>query len=152
MPTYESSADIAADTSAVWRLLSDVASWPLWLPTVTKVVALDGNPLALGSRFVVHQPGLRPATWRVTELEAPSRFTWEARSPGLRMVARHSVVPREMGSSVVRLQFSFEGMLGGILGSLFRSVTERYLAQEAAALKASAESSCGLLTSRCQEG
>ena len=139
MQSYEASADIAADPSVVWRVLSDVATWPLWLPTVTKVVALDAAPLALGSRFVVHQPGLRPATWRVTELEAPSRFTWEARSPGLRMVARHSVVAREEGASAVLLQFSFEGPLGGILGRLFRSVTQRYLAQEAAALKSKAE-------------
>lgn len=35
----------------------------------------------------------------------------------------------------VHLRFSFGGLLGGIIGGLFRSITERYLAQEATALK-----------------
>ena len=139
MPTYESSAVIAIEASAVWNVLSDVAHWPQWLPTVTKVVPLDGTSMALGSRFVVHQPKLRPATWKVTQLEAPRRFVWEAHSPGLHMVAEHAVTPQPPGSSRVLLRFSFGGLLGPLIGRLFRSTTKRYLAQEAAALKGRVE-------------
>ena len=135
MRTYESSIVIAAEAGAVWRVLSDVAHWPQWLPTVTNVTSLDATAMALGSRFVVHQPKLRPATWKVTQLEAPRRFIWEARSPGLLMVAEHAVAPQASASSVVVLRFSFGGLLVGIIGRAFRSITERYLAQEAAALK-----------------
>jgi len=141
MRTYESSVVIAADASAVWSVLSDVANWPHWLPTVTKVVPLDGAALAAGSRFVVYQPKLRPATWKVTRLEAPRRFVWEARSPGLHMIAEHAVTPQPPASSAVVLRFSFGGLLGGLVGKLFRSTTERYLEQEAAALKMKAEGS-----------
>lgn len=141
MLTYESSVVIAAETSAVWDVLSDVASWPQWLPTVTKVSPLDSTSLAPGSRFVVHQPKLRPATWKVTQMEVPHRFVWEARSPGLHMVAEHAVTARAPGSSGVILRFSFGGPLGGLIGRLFRSITERYLAQEAAALKGRVEQS-----------
>ena len=141
MRTYEASAVISAEASAVWHVLSDVAHWPQWLPTVTKVTPLDGTAMVPGSRFIVYQPKLRPATWQITQLEAPHRFVWEARSPGLRMVAEHAVAPQASGSSAVLLRFSFGGLLGGIIGSLFRSITERYLAQEAAALKDTVERS-----------
>ena len=140
-PTFESSIVIAAEADAVWFVLSDVANWPNWLPTVTQVVPLDGATLAPGARFIVHQPKLRPATWKVTQLEAPRRFVWEARPAGLRMLAEHDVTPQPPASSRVQLRFSFGGLLGGLLGKLFGSTVEDYLAQEAAALKSKVEGS-----------
>ena len=141
MPTYESSILISAEAGAVWHVLSDVAKWPEWLPTVTKVTPLDTTSIALGTRFVVLQPKLRPAKWKVTHIETARRFVWVARSPGLRMVAEHAVTPHDAGSSTVVLRFTFAGLLGGIIGKLFRSITEQYLAQEAAALKSRVERS-----------
>ncbi|HEX6995382.1 MAG TPA: SRPBCC family protein [Gammaproteobacteria bacterium] len=139
MPTFESSIVIAAEAEAVWSVLSDVANWPNWLPTVTRVVPLDGAAIAPGARFVVYQPKLRPATWKVTRLEAPHLFVWEARSPGLHMLAEHVVTPRPPDSSAVFLRFSFGSLLGGLMGKLFRSIIEHYLAREAASLKIRAE-------------
>ena len=134
MPTYEASTSITANAEVVWRVLSEVSRWPEWLPTVSTVEPLDGKVLSIGSRFVVYQPKLRPATWVVTEL-AERRFVWVARSPGLVMVAAHTVTQRSSATSEVILRFSFNGLLGGIIGRVFRSVTQNYLAQEASALK-----------------
>lgn len=139
MPSYEASISIGASSEAVWRVLANVAAWPEWLPTVENVQPLDGNPLSVGFRYVVRQPKLRPATWTVTELAPPRRFVWQARSPGLSMVAEHTVTESLPGASDVQLRFSFSGLLGPLIGRLFRSVTERYLAQEAAALKRKVE-------------
>jgi hypothetical protein len=108
---------------------------------VTKVDALDESSLRLGSRFVVHQPKLRPATWNVSELDHPKRFVWLAGSPGMQMTAGDTVIEKAPGESTVLLRFSFSDLLGGIVGRLFRSVTEGSLAQEAASLKRKAESS-----------
>ncbi|MCL2658208.1 MAG: SRPBCC family protein [Betaproteobacteria bacterium] len=135
MPTYEASTSINADPDSVWRALSDVAKWPEWLPTVLKVEPLDGERLSVGSRFVVHQPKLRPATWVVTELAETGRFVWVARSPGLVMLAEHDIAQHSSTASRVTLRFSFNGLLGGVMGRMFRSMTESYLAQEAASLK-----------------
>ncbi|MBV8821000.1 MAG: SRPBCC family protein [Acidobacteriaceae bacterium] len=135
MPTYVSSISIAAPRESVWRVLSDVVAWPAWLPTVTKVVPLDGTSLRLGSRFVVHQPKLRPAIWTVSEVEAPARFVWVARLPGVRMVAEHTITEDAAAGSMAELRFSFAGLLGDIVGRLFRRVTESYIAQEASSLK-----------------
>lgn len=135
MPSYESSVLIAAQPEAVWRVLSEVVAWPEWLPTVAKVEPPGEGSLRLGSRFVVHQPKLRPTTWTVSECEQPGRFVWVARSPGIEMVAEHAVTQHSASASQVILRFTFNGLLGGLLGRLFRSITESYLAQEAAALK-----------------
>jgi len=141
MPTYETSISIAAPRETVWRVLSDVSGWPDWLPTITSVQPLDGKVLSIGHRYVIRQPNLRPVTWRVTELEQPRRFAWRARSPGLEMFAEHIVDDGPPGLSEVVLRFSFAGLLGGLLGRLFRSLTESYLAKEAASLKQKVEAS-----------
>ena len=135
MPTYEASIFIAAPRESVWRVLAAVAAWPEWLPTVSSVQPLDGKPLKIGFRYTVRQPKLRPATWVVTELEPPQCFVWQARSPGLLMIAAHTIEEASAGGSRVALRFSFAGVLGAPIGWLFRSTTERYLAQELASLK-----------------
>lgn len=139
MPTYETSASIAAPRDEIWRVLSDVAAWPEWLPTVSSVEPLDSRPLAVGSRYRVRQPRLQPATWVVTELEPARRFVWVARSLGLRMVAEHTVDERAPGVSTVALRFSFNGLLAPVVGRLFGSLTQSYLVREAASLKQRAE-------------
>lgn len=139
MRSYEAATSIAAPRDAAWRVLSDVAAWPEWLPTVTSVEPLDGRTLEVGSRFRVCQPKLRPATWVVTELEPPRSFVWLARSPGLRMVAAHTIDETSPGHSRVILRFSFAGLLGGLVARLYGPLTQSYIAREAAALKGKVE-------------
>jgi hypothetical protein len=122
----------------VWRRLSDVTAWPTWLPTVRRVQPLDATTLSLGSRFRVVQPKLRPVVWQVVELQAGQRFAWAAASPGLSMLANHTVEPAG-GGAQLDLEFRFEGMLGALVGALAGGITRRYLAVEAASLKAHAE-------------
>jgi hypothetical protein len=139
MPSYEAAISIAASGESVWRVLTAVVAWPEWLPTVDSVQPLDASQLSPGFRYVVRQPKLRPATWVVTELERPRRFVWQARSPGLLMVAEHTIEESLPGKCNVTLRFSFTGLLGPLLGRLFRSVTQQFLAQEAASLKLKVE-------------
>lgn len=137
--TFEATIDIQAPPTAVWRVLSDVAAWPAWLPTVTAVEPLDARELAPGARYLVRQPRLRATTWVVDEVDAPRRFTWSARSPGLQMVARHTVAPTAAGSAIT-LSFTFAGWIGLVVARLYGRLTASYLEQEAAALKRSVES------------
>jgi uncharacterized membrane protein len=140
MPTYEASISIAAEPAAVWRVLSDVAAWPAWLPTVDAVQPLDDAAVRPGARFAVRQPKLRPATWTVTQLDPAGRFEWVARSPGLRMTGDHVVTPESPGGARVVLRFGFSGLLGGLVGKLYGPLVRDYIAQEAQALKRKLES------------
>ena len=139
MTTYTAVVAVVAPRESVWRVLSDVVAWPDWLSTVDSVQALDASDLHIGFRYVVRQPGLRPTTWVVTQLDPPDRFVWQARSPGLSMVAEHIIEEDSPGECNVTLRFSFAGLLGVPLGRLLRSITQQYLGREAACLKGEAE-------------
>ncbi|MEI7037625.1 SRPBCC family protein [Fulvimonas yonginensis] len=135
MPRYEASTTIEAPADGVWRLLCSVDAWPQWLPTVSRAQALDGGPLAVGRRYRIEQPRLRPAIWTVTALESGRRFEWRARSPGMTMVADHRVAPEGHQAVRVQLSFAFRGLLGSVLGMVYGDLARRYLQQEAQALK-----------------
>jgi hypothetical protein len=139
MPTYNVSVAISANQESVWKVLAAVISWPEWLPTVTSVEPLDGPQLSPGARYKIIQPKLRPATWVVSNVEPPRRFVWESRSPGILAVADHIIQEPARDSSNVVLRVTFSGVLGVPIGWLLRSITECYLAQEAAALKRKVE-------------
>lgn len=78
----------------------------------------------------------------VTELTANRSFTWVARSPGVVITAVHRLEPTFNGTRV-RLAVSQDGWLGSVMRRYLRRLTERYLAQEAAGLKAAAEAGEG---------
>lgn len=134
MPTCETSVVIAARPEAVWMVLADVVNWPRWTPTVLQVDSLDSDQLAVGNRFRIHQPSLRPSVWKVVAVEPPISFRWESRMPGLVMRADHEIAALPDNSSKVTLRFSFLGLLGFLAGALNRKLVESYIAQEAAGL------------------
>lgn len=139
MSSYQATTTIAAPQETVWRMISGVAQWPEWLPTVSAVEPQASAALALDAHYRVLQPKLRPAVWRVTQLDPPHRFTWVSGGPGYRVTADHLLTPATQNGVVVSLRITFSGLLGPLFGWLNRSLTQRYLEQEAAALKRAAE-------------
>jgi hypothetical protein len=127
--------------SGFGRSLTDVKRWPEWAETVTSVTRLDEGPLTVNSRARVEQPRLPPTEYVVTELSPGESFTWVTTSPGVRTVARHDVEALPRGGTRVRLAVEQAGTLGKVTGRLlFKRLTQRYLASEAAGLKARSES------------
>jgi uncharacterized protein YndB with AHSA1/START domain len=133
------SVDVAASPHRVWEVLVDVERWPEWTDSVTRVRKVDAGPLAVGSRVEVSQPRIPTGTYTVTALEPGSAFRWEQRQPGSTVQAHHVCEPLPDGTTRVELRVVMSGALGGVVGRLYRRLTERYLAMEAAGLKARAE-------------
>lgn len=132
--------EIDAPHNRVWEVLTDVERWPEWAETVTSVSRLDEGPLTLNSRARIEQPKLPPTEYVVTELSPGQSFTWVATSPGVRTIARHQVKSLPRGGTRARLSVEQTGPLGKVMGRLFfKRLTERYLAAEAAGLKAHSE-------------
>ena len=132
--------DIDAPSSRVWDVLTDVERWPEWAETVTSVTRLDEGPLRLSSRVRVVQPRLPPTEYVVTELSPGQSFTWVAMGTGVRTIARHDVVSLPAGGTRVRLGVEQAGPLGMVIGRIFfKGLTDRYIAAEAAGLKARSE-------------
>jgi uncharacterized protein YndB with AHSA1/START domain len=133
------SVDIAAPPERVWEVMVDVEYWPEWTDTVTWVRRLDEGPLRAGSRARINQPKLPETEYVVTELEPGQSFTWVATGPGVLTTARHQIEPLPGGGSRVRLSVEQAGWLGSLMGRFYRGLTDRYLAAEAAGLKARCE-------------
>ena len=131
--------DIAADPTRVWEVVADVERWSEWSETVTVARRLDDGPLRPGARTQLKQPRLPTGIWTVTELEPGQSFTWVQTGPGLSTVGRHELDPLPGGGTRVRLTIDQRGLLGAVVGRLYAGLTDRYLALEAAGLKAECE-------------
>jgi uncharacterized membrane protein len=138
MTKFSTSITINTSQEAAWKVLSDVAHWQEWTPTVNKVEVLNTPELKLGNRYKVFQPKLQPAEWTVTELTT-SNFTWESKSPGMHMVAEHVVKSINSNQCEVTLTFAFNGWLGKLISKLYGKMTEEYVQTEAQSLKKKVE-------------
>jgi len=135
MSLFITTIGIQAPPDRVWAVVCDVERWPEWTSSVTNLQRLDPGPLAVGSRARILQPKLRPAVWQVTELdEARKSFVWVSRNPGVRVTAWHLVETDGAGSKAT-LSLEFSGLLGPLIGCLYRRLNEQYLATEAKGLK-----------------
>ena len=135
MPQYSTSISINASQADTWQALADVSHWHEWTPTVAKVEVLDQPGLKLNHRYKVYQPKLQPATWTITVLTPPAGFTWESRAPGMVMRAEHTLKSIGANQIELALKFSFQGLLGELIGRLYRGTVQSYIATEAQSLK-----------------
>jgi len=136
--TFATSIDISAPPQRVWEVMKDVERWHEWTPSVTSIRRLGNSPFCVGARVLIRQPRFPPALWKVTDIDAGRSFVWVSPGPGFRAVARHSVEPAPAGSRAT-LSVELRGPLGGLFGRMTKGITERYIALEAAGLKARSE-------------
>lgn len=134
MTKFSTSITINSSQETVWKVLSNVADWHEWTPTVNKVEVLNMPKIKLGNRYKVFQPKLQPVVWTITELNSVN-FTWESKSPGMHMVAEHVVKSINANQSEVTLTFAFNGWLGNLIGKMYGKMTEEYVQTEAQSLK-----------------
>jgi hypothetical protein len=133
------SIDIDAPVARVWAVVRDVERWPEWTASVRSLTLLDDG-LRVGARARIDQPRIPTTVWTVTGLTEGHDFTWEASGPGTLTTGRHGVESTGPGTCRATLSITQSGWLGSLVGRGYRSLTERYLAMEAAGLKARAES------------
>ena len=134
--TIERTIDIGAPPERIWQVMSDVARWPDWAPTVTSVQLLDSGPFRVGIRARVRQPRLPTAVWTATAVDPGRGFTWESVTPGLKSVADHRIDVRGTSSTnSVTLRLEWSGWLTPLIRLLFGKLSARYVEIEAESLK-----------------
>src|SRR4249920_2329646 len=131
------SITINAPIDVVWSVFTDVERWPTWASSFTSVELIDG-PMRLGAKARIRQPRLPIVVWEVTKWEPGRSWTWTATSPGARTQASH-VLTRSGEGTVAEQSIIPSGPLGRLAAFVWRSLTRRYLATEAAGLKQRSE-------------
>ena len=131
------SITIDAPIEVVWSVFTDVERWPTWASSFTSVELIEG-PMGLGAKARIRQPRLPTLVWEVTKWEPGRSWTWAATSPGARTEASHVLTVSGRGTLAEQSIVS-SGPLGRLAAFLWRSLTRRYLAIEAAGLKQRSE-------------
>ena len=131
------SITIDAPIEVVWSVFTDVERWPTWASSFTSVELIDG-PMRLGAKARIRQPGLPTVVWEVTKWEPGRSWTWTAKGPGARTEASH-VLTRSGKGTIAEQAIIPSGPIGRLFALLWRSLTRRYLAIEAAGLKQRSE-------------
>jgi len=132
----KTTADAAPEE--IWRLFVDVERWPEMSQSTSEVRRLDTGPLRTGSEYMVRQPGLRKARWRVTAVDPGRSFTAEAAFTGMTSVAGHVVEPSGPGS-VITISIRTKGPLGGFVGALLSRRALRSITTEMEGFRRTAE-------------
>jgi uncharacterized membrane protein len=129
----------SASLARAWTTLIDVTTWPRWTKSMTSVQPLDGDALRVGSRVRIKQPGMPSMVWQVIELRDQESFSWTANSPGVRTQGHHRLSRNADGTTQITVAIEQHGPLAGLVAALTGKRTRRYLAMEAAGLKAASE-------------
>ncbi|MDT5209444.1 MAG: hypothetical protein QOF67_1859 [Mycobacterium sp.] len=135
----EDTIEIDAPAQLVWEVFSDVERWPEWTASVTSLVGRDGADLAIGRRFSIKQAGMAKLVWKVTEIDPGLSWTWVQSAPGALASARHDVIARPDGRTLVRQELEQRGMVGALVGRMMLKKTKSFLALEAQGLKTRSE-------------
>jgi uncharacterized membrane protein len=139
MAYIEHTVRIDRPPAEVWRTLADVERWAEWTKTVRSIERRSGAGFAVGSTYRVAQPGLAPATWRITRIETGRVFDWETRPfPGTRVVGSHALAA-EGDATRVTLSIRSEGPLAFLLVPVLVPMSRRNLPIEAEGLKQRSE-------------
>src|SRR3954462_2712187 len=128
---------IDAPIEVVWSVFTDVERWPTWASSFRSVELIDG-PMRLGAKARIRQPRLPTVVWEVTKWEPGRSWTWTATGPGARTEASHVLTASGRGT-IAEQTIIATGPIGRLLAFVWRSLTRRYLAIEAAGLKQRSE-------------
>jgi hypothetical protein len=138
MVTFRQEAEILAAPELVWSIMADLERWPQWTPSIVRIDVPAATPIGLGTTVLIQQPKLPPAKWTIIEWQPKERFTWVSPNPGVRATAVHAIHRTPTGVHLM-LELTFEGLLAPLMAWLTGDLTRRYIAMEAAGLKAEAE-------------
>src|SRR5690348_10569040 len=116
MAFREASLETSAAPAAVWRVWSDVNSWPTWNPDMNES-RLDG-PLKLGGTGMINTKSGGKHDVVVTHFEDGKSFELESTAlPGTKMAIRATIAPSGTGSRITQ-GFEPRGLLAPIVGPM----------------------------------
>lgn len=111
LPTVTVTRETNVDTTALWRVLSDLAALPEWAPGINGAEVTSDNSSGLGAVRRVETAQFGLIEHNVTIWEPETRFAYETADSGpfSRTLTTYSVMPSDGGASVsVSLSFDIK--------------------------------------------
>ena len=106
MWTFEYSHPTSATPEAIWRLWSDVTSWPAW-DTDLESVTLDGD-FVTGSKGALKPKGMDAFPFALTRVEPERGYSDETPLEGAVLRFDHDLLPAD-GAIVIRQRVTVDG-------------------------------------------
>lgn len=111
---FEHTLDTEASTEAIWRLYSDVGTWPSWDGGI-EAVELHG-PFAAGTEGILTPTGQGPLPFHMLEATPYSGFSDETEVPGATLRFIHRLLPLDSGGTRVTHRVEIDGPSADELG------------------------------------
>lgn len=138
MAFREASLETSASPAQVWRVWSDVNTWPEWNPDMN-ASRLDG-PLKLGATGMINTKSGGKHDVVVTHFEDGRSFELESTAlPGTKMAIRATIMPSVTGSRITQ-GFEPRGLLAPIVGPMMSGAILKTFSSVLAGLKKQVES------------
>jgi uncharacterized protein YndB with AHSA1/START domain len=116
MAFREASLETKASPARVWRIWSDVNTWPEWNPDM-KESRLDG-PLKVGTTGMINTRSGGKHDVVVTQFEDGHSFELESTAmPGTKMAIRATIAPSGAGTRISQA-FEARGLLAPLVGPM----------------------------------
>jgi Polyketide cyclase / dehydrase and lipid transport len=114
MWTTEHSIETTASPEAIWRLWSDVATWPEWNEDIEKIEI--SGPFAVGSTIAMTPIGQDTVELRIAEASESHLFIDEAEFPDVVVRTVHRIDPVSGDRRKVIYRMEISGPAAGTVG------------------------------------
>ena len=139
MPVVHRQLDIAATPARVWEVITDFASYPLWVPAFEEAEVLRADAASWEVRFVFRLVRAFPYTIRAWS-PAPGRLEWALVEGAFRANEGAWALSPLGGGAGCRADYRLDLQFGMFVpGALQRTLADRLLPNALDSLKAAAE-------------
>ena len=111
---YEHRTEANAAPDAVWRVWSDMRTWPRWNDGIA-AITIDG-PFKAGTTFTMTPPGDEPIRMRLTEVVSGELFTDEMDGGDFTVRTVHRLEPAAGGRTRIIYRTEITGPVAGQVG------------------------------------
>jgi Polyketide cyclase / dehydrase and lipid transport len=105
--TCEHTTETLATPETIWRLFTEVATWPRWNAGVEKIEMTE--PFATGATFTMTVPGQPPLTTRLLDVRERSHFVDETVVGDLSIIVTHTIQPAAAGRTRIAYALRAQG-------------------------------------------
>lgn len=112
---YEYSVETSGDPEVLWRLWSDLATWPQWNDGIETIDV--AGAFEVGTAFIMTPPGDEPIRMRLTEIKPGESFTDEMDAGDFVVRTEHRLEPAPGGLTRIVYRTEITGEAAGRIGA-----------------------------------